>query len=182
MADSRIGEPPVEQRMSSPPPIVFISYTQETDVHNARVLSLAQRLRSEGIDCRIDKFVAGTPSEGWPLWMERQVKEANFVLIICTATYLRRYDAHEVSGKGLGGTWEALLIRQDLYEGQGLNRKFIPVCLDVSRVEDIPKPLRPVTRYTLDDGYEALYRHLTDQPAVVAAPLGVKRVLPPNPT
>lgn len=39
--------------------------------------------------------------------------------------------------------------------------------------------LRPFTRYTLWNGYEALYRHLTDQPAVVPPPVGPRKTMPP---
>ena len=31
-----------------------------------------------------------SPPEGWQLWMERQIDEADFVLMVCIATYRRR--------------------------------------------------------------------------------------------
>ena len=166
--------------MSDDAPIkVFISYAQESSEHKQRVLEVAQRLRGDQVDCTIDQFVNGSPSEGWPLWMERQVQQADFVLVVCTPTYLRRYEAVEQAGKGLGATWEAILTRQELYEGQADNRKFIPVVFESGTTDRIPKPLRPYTYYKLSERYDELLRHLTQQPATVPQPLGRRRILPP---
>jgi len=48
---------------------VFISYAHGSAERAAKVLALAQRLRSDGVDCRVDAFINGQPEEGWPLWM-----------------------------------------------------------------------------------------------------------------
>jgi hypothetical protein len=42
-------------------------------------LVLSKRLREEGIDCTIDQYLL-VPPEGWPRWMEKQIRESNFVL------------------------------------------------------------------------------------------------------
>jgi len=70
---------------------VFISYSHDSPQHMNRVWDLSERLRSDGIDCRIDQHEAA-PEEGWPNWCKRQIKDAGFVLVACTETYLRRYD------------------------------------------------------------------------------------------
>ena len=46
-------------------PCVFISYTHDSDDHKERVLALADQLRADGIDTRIDRYIA-VPEEGWP--------------------------------------------------------------------------------------------------------------------
>jgi hypothetical protein len=71
------------------PPIVFISYSHDSQEHAELVLALSDRLRDDGIDCLLDQYEV-SPPEGWPLWMDRQIHEANFVLMICTPTYFRR--------------------------------------------------------------------------------------------
>ena len=38
--------------------------TRRTD---ARVLEVAQRLREDGVDCTIDRYIAA-PAQGWPRW------------------------------------------------------------------------------------------------------------------
>lgn len=153
------------------------------------MLELAEQLRGDDIECMIDRYVNGSPQEGWPLWMERQIEQAEFVLVVCTPIYMRRYRGTEVTGKGLGTTWEAILTRQDLYEMQATNTKYIPVIFErpdplsastISVTDIIPKPLRPYTYYLLPGGYEALLQYLLGRPAIVAPPLGSPRVLLPG--
>jgi SEFIR domain len=158
---------------------VFISYTHDSDKHKQRVLALAQQLRPEGPTCEIDRYVKGTPAEGWPLWMERQIASSDFVLVVCTETYLRRYNGEEEPGVGLGGIFEAVLTRQHLLKLQGKNLKFVPVLFEGSSPEEIPTSLQPSTHYRLPEQYEDLLRYLTDQPEVIPAPVGKIRSLPP---
>jgi hypothetical protein len=113
--------------------------------------------------------------------MERQIEQADFILIVCTAAYLRRYRGEEQPGKGLGATWEAVLSRQELYEAQGKSKKFVPVLFEGAPSEAIPKVLRQYTYYVLMDGYERLLRYLTNQPAIVPNNVGDKRKMPPDP-
>ena len=67
-------------------PKVFISYTHDSVEHMDRVLALSDRLRVEGIDCRIDQYEQ-SPAEEWPLWCDRQVEKSDFVLVVCTETH-----------------------------------------------------------------------------------------------
>jgi hypothetical protein len=103
-------------------PKVFISYSHDSPDHKNAILTLSDRLRREGIDCAIDQYEQ-SPEEGWPRWCEKQVEQANFVLVACTETYLRRFRGGEAPGKGLGGTWEGHIITQELYNAQGKNTK-----------------------------------------------------------
>ena len=84
---------------------VFISYSHDSPIHVDRILVLSERLRAEGVDCRIDQYEQ-SPAEGWPLWCERQVEQSTFVLVACTETYLRRFKGEEASQIGLGVTCE----------------------------------------------------------------------------
>jgi len=67
-------------------PIAFVSYTHDSEEHRASVTHLVESLKRNGIDARFDRDVHGTPSGGWPHWMERQIDEADFVLVVCTPT------------------------------------------------------------------------------------------------
>jgi tetratricopeptide (TPR) repeat protein len=156
---------------------VFISYSQDSPDHKARVLALADRLRDEGIETVIDRYQTAPP-EGWPLWMEKQIRDAKFVLLVCTETYLRRVMKEEAPGKGLGVLWESTIINSYLYESGGVNEKFIPIVFDYSDTQFIPRPLKPTTYYDVssDDGYELLHSRLTDQPLTPAPALGRRRV------
>lgn len=159
---------------------MFVSYSHDSPDHVQRVLELANRLRSQGIDCHLDQYEI-SPPEGWPVWMEAQIKTARFVLVVCTEVYARRVAGQEEVGRGLGARWEGAIITQALYDNGGRNDKFIPVVFGTTDVTFIPTFLRAVTRYdvTTPSGYEALYRHLTNQPRVIRPPLGSVEVLPP---
>ena len=80
----------------------FISYSLDSDDHADRVLDLADVLRDDGIDVILDRYVHPAPAEGWPRWMDRNLDEAQFVLMICTKTFRRRVMGQEEPGKGLG--------------------------------------------------------------------------------
>jgi len=92
-------------------PNVFISYSHDSPVHEAKVLALANRLRADGIDAVLDQYES-FPAEAWEMWGQRRIQAARFVLVVCTGTYRRRFDGEEESGKGLGATPEAGFIRQ----------------------------------------------------------------------
>lgn len=168
--------------MPDRPPRVFISYSQDSPAHCKRVLGLANRLVGDGLDCIIDQYEPH-PKEPWPRWMDRQIEEADFVVVVCTETYLRRASGRANRDTGRGATFESVLIIQDLYDTGMWNEKFIPVLLDEAPVEYVPKPLRGYTHYRADAerGYEDLYRHLTRQPRVVKPPAGRHWTLAPEP-
>jgi TIR domain len=146
------------------PPTVFISYSHDSPEHADRVLALSDHLRADGIDCILDQY-EGSPPEGFPRWMDRQIRDADFVLMICTPTYYRRVMGEEEPGKGHGVAWESTLIYQYIYNAGTSNTRFIPVLLEGAHESAIPIPWQGVKKYrpTTQEGYEALYRRLTGQ-------------------
>ena len=74
-------------------PRVFISYSHDSEDHREAVLQLAQQLRGWGVDVHLDRFVTA-PEAGWPRWMMTEVDAADFVLLVCTPTYRRRFLAN----------------------------------------------------------------------------------------
>jgi len=98
----------------------FISYSWDDDTHREWVCSLAERLRSDGVDVTLDRWEA-VPGDQLPAFMERAIRENEFIIIICTPRYKARSDARE-GGVGYEGdimTAEAMT--------QQNHRKFIPV-------------------------------------------------------
>jgi hypothetical protein len=168
--------------MTGTPPKVFISYSHDTVEYQERVLGLADRLRSDGIDAEIDQYNA-SPPEGWALWCERQIENADFVLMVCTESYHRRVRGEEEAGKGLGVVWEAAIIRQLLYDAGAVSDKFVPVLFSDASPEQIPTPIKGSSWHVVDreDGYESLLRRLTRQPAFARPALGAMRALSPRP-
>ena len=162
-------------------PRVFISYSHDSEEHRGRVLELADRLRADGMDAVIDQYVQ-FPPEGWPNWCEAEIRDADFVLMVCTETYLRRVNGEEEPGKGHGVRWEGQLSNQHLYDAGSLNRKFVPVLLANGSPQHIPTPVKGGTIYRIatEEGYESLLRLLTDQPLTPMPSLGPRRSLPPR--
>ena len=158
---------------------VFISYSHDSDAHREFVRSISDRLRSEGLDCLIDLYVNGFPPEGWQRWMENQIEAADFVLMVCTETYLRRYRGQETEG-GRGVTFEGVVISQTLYDHYYRNTKFIPVIPANGSLDNVPIALKAYSTYCLPDDYDKLYRVLTAQPEYQAPPLGQVRKLVSN--
>ncbi len=104
---------------------VFISYSQDSPEHADHVLDLADALRHGGLEVILDQYVHPAPDEGWPLWMETRLDEANFVLMVCTETYRRRVLGQEPPGKGLGVRWEGNLIYNRIYNDEPSGSRFI---------------------------------------------------------
>jgi tetratricopeptide (TPR) repeat protein len=160
---------------------VFISYSHDSAEHLDRVWDLCERLRHDGIDCRIDQHEF-SPPEGWPRWCRNQVQESQFVLVVCTETYMQRYEGKAPAGEGKGAKWEGFIITLELYEAEGRNTKFIPVLFSLQYAQRIPPELGGATHYDLStpDAYDNLLRHLTNQPARVKSEVGRDiRPMPP---
>ncbi len=181
-SEEAVGGHHVTMGSEASPLRVFISYSHDSPEHADRVLALADRLRQDGIDCILDKYILGSPDEGWQLWMNRQMRDANFVLMICTPTYLRRVMREEEPGVGQGVNWEGNLIYQHFYKAGTINKRFLPILLEGASASDIPVPFRGVAKYRpmTEEGYEALYRRLTNQPLTPPPDIGTPKKLPPR--
>jgi hypothetical protein len=105
---------------SRPTPRVFISYSWDDEPHRNWVKAFATRLRSDGVDITLDQWHL-QPGDQLPAFMERAVRENDYVLIVCTPTYADRSNLR-VGGVGYEGdimTGEVFTSRNE--------RKFIPV-------------------------------------------------------
>lgn len=151
---------------------VFISYSHDSPSHKQRVLELAQRLRKEGVDVWVDRF-EDPPAEGWPRWMQQQLTNACFVLLICTERYRSRFEGTGTTpDTGQGANWEGFLTLQLMYGDDARNRRYIPVLLEGSDLGDVPLALRATSVYRVPADYESLYLRLTQQAAVTPVPIG----------
>ncbi len=161
-------------------PTVFISYSHDSNAHRERVLSLSERLRADGIATILDRYVNGSPPEGWPRWMLNGLDAATHVLCVCTETYYRRFRGQEVPGKGKGVDWEGALMTQALYDARSVSNQFIPVLFGRADEPHIPEPLRAQTFYVLDSeaGYQALYDALLNQSGVEPGAVGALKRKP----
>lgn len=140
---------------------VFISYCQQDKEFSDSVLNFSNRLRSDGIDTVLDQYIQ-SPPEGWPRWMANNISNSDFVLMICTNEYNNRVMGKTKTGVGRGVKWEGNLIYQQLYNGDSLNTRFIPVIFDEKDEQYIPPPVQGATNYYIrkEEEYEALYWRL----------------------
>ena len=164
------------------PKRVFLSYTHDSPEHKARVLGLSDRLIRDGVDARIDRYVESFPPRSWPRWMAGEIEDADFVLVICTGAYNKRFRDLEEPGIGKGVRCEGAVIIQELYEADAARVKFIPVAFSSEDCQSIPIVLRGTTHYILDseDAYERLYRHITGQPCTPRPQIGQPVPLAPE--
>ena len=98
----------------------FISYSWDDEEHREWVRELATRLRADGADVSIDRWAA-VPGDQLPAFMERAIRDNEFVIIVCTPRYKRRSDARE---GGVG--YEGDIMTAEAMTSQN-QRKFIPV-------------------------------------------------------
>ena len=157
---------------------VFISYAHDTEQFSDKVLAFANKLRDEGIDASIDQYEE-SPPESWPRWMDKEIRNSDFVLVICTQTYLRKiYETENKTGKGVN--WEISIVYQYIYDSYTNNTKFIPVLFEDASTDDVPTPLKGATFYFPDDpkGFEKLYNRLRGIKLTEKPPLGKLKPLP----
>lgn len=169
-------------------PRVLLSYAHEAKNphHVDRVRALYDALRANGVDAQID-LIQAEQRTNWIDWMTREIRLADFVLVIASPSYRRRAEGHAAPGEGRGVQWEAAQIQELLYADQRNNvRRVLPVVLHGCSAQDIPDWLRPVgtTHYRVgspdEPGFERLLRVLLGLPFETEAPLGTAPHLPPR--
>ena len=166
---------------------VFVSYAHDDEAHVAAVRELWEFLRGQGLDARLDLPAAERRQE-WPAWMTRELRAADFVLVVASPAYKRRCDGAPGVDEGRGVQFEARLILNYFYGDQEASiHRFLPVLLPGMTAECIPDFLLPAsgTSYPVTSmtvaGCEPLLRVLTGQPAVTEPPLGQVPPLGPQP-
>lgn len=152
------------------PPVVFISYSHDSQAHKLWVLNLATRLRQSGIDAILDQWDIG-PGSDVPHFMEQSLARSARVVMICTERYV------EKANGGVGGVgYEKMIVTADLLKQIGSNR-VIPV-LRQDGTSHLPTFLSSKLYVDLssDDHFETgmdqLLRELLGAPLFLKPPLG----------
>jgi hypothetical protein len=101
-------------------PTAFISYSWDDEGHRRWVVELGTRLRGDGIDLILDEWHLH-PGDQAAAFMERAIRDSDFVIMICTPGYKRRADRRQ---GGVG--YEGNIITAEMLNG-GNDRRFIPV-------------------------------------------------------
>lgn len=122
-------------------PRVFISYSHDTDAHMSWVLSLATRLRANGVDVILDRWDLH-PGDDLAVFMEKGVAESDRVLVVCSSAYV---DKAKSSQGGVG--YEKMILNAELVTNAG-TRKFIPLIRNST--PDKPLPTFLGARFYID--------------------------------
>lgn len=160
---------------SSEHPAAFISYSWSSPEHEDFVISLATRLRENGVDVRLDKWDLREGQDKYA-FMESMVTDAAIskVLVICDAKYMAKADGR------LGGVGtETQIISAEIY-GKVKQDKFLPIVVEY---DDAAKPCLPTfmaSRIYIDlsnddvfgDGFDQLLRAIYDKPRYQRPGLG----------
>lgn len=153
-------------------PSVFISYSHDSEEHKQWVLELAQELhRQHGIKVILDQWNL-KPGADISCFVDESIDESNFVLMICTETYVDKADTRK---GGVG--YEAMIVNSELLQNAGVN-KFIPIIRQEGGDISLPKYAR--TRFAVDlsegksreEGIQKLLETLHNLPPSTKPPLG----------
>lgn len=113
-------------------PKAFISYAWETDEIKLWVKELAIKLRADGIDAKLDQWEV-VPGDQMPHFMEKSVRDNDYVLIVCTPKYKSKSE-NRVGGVG----YEGDIMTAEVLQNSN-HRKFIPILENPDHVD----PLNP---------------------------------------
>ncbi|MGZ3883211.1 MAG: toll/interleukin-1 receptor domain-containing protein [Flavisolibacter sp.] len=152
-------------------PLVFISYSHDSDIHKDWVLQLATRLRSNGVNVILDRWnlKLGTDLASF---MERSLSKSNRVICICSESYVSKAN----NGKG-GAGYEKQIMTAEIVKDQNTNWV---VALIRNNNSDRKTPTflngRLYINFEDDNLYEANYekllRDLLDEPVLPIPPIG----------
>jgi len=152
-------------------PVVFISYSHDSESHKSWVLKLATDLRKNGIDAILDQWDLSL-GQDMAMFMQKGVTESDRVLMVCSADYVRKAD------DGAGGVgYERLIVTTEVVQNID-TKKFIPVVRNNAAALKVPKCIGP--RFYIDcsddsryeDKLQDLLREIHGVPASAKPALG----------
>jgi TIR domain len=159
-------------------PIVFISYSWDSEDHKSWVLNLANSLRLNGVDVILDRYYL-SPGKNLPLFVEKSIKTSQRVIVIFTPEYKRKAEAR------LGGVGhEYSLINNTVLKDIANNEVVIPILRSGTTDDSIPELLQQFiyqdfrTELSFDENFESLLREIYRKPKISIPILGDAPLLP----
>lgn len=155
-------------------PVVFISYAHESDEFRRAVQQLVVELRRHCIVISDHDHPHRPPPEGWHAWMQKSIKQASVVLVVCSPKLRHGYEKTGEQGTGRGVTWEGAIITREIYDNNMQNDKFFPVIPDDGSQDDVPDFLAGWFNYNrFPSGTHGIVRLvLNDDPPASPPPSG----------
>jgi hypothetical protein len=145
--------------LSEKPKRLFISYAWEDDDYRLWVRRLAARFRQDGVEARLDYWHLGA-SDNIPEFMNREIRLADWVLVLCSPAYQVKVRATEDKQRLSGVGWEARLLTGRLLAG--FENKILAALARGSWVESSPDFLTGQLSYDLSNAgtFGRVYREL----------------------
>lgn len=139
-------------------PLVFISYSHDSEQHKAWVLKLATDLRHHGVDAILDQWDLRIGSD-LRFFMENGLSESKLVLCICSELYVQKVN----SGKG-GSGYEGMIITQPLLQNADMDF-IIPIVKNNNSAEKVPKAFgsKLYIDFSADSNYVENYHRLLER-------------------
>ena len=165
--------------MDAAQPKIFISYSWDTAAHKDWVKTLADRLLADGIDVTLDQYdLRGGQDKH--VFMEKGVRNANHILVVCTPPYVERANDRE---HGVGE--ETSLITPGFYEREKTEKEFIPILRAAGGERRTPDYLASLVYVdftndaNFDSAYDDLIRIIYNAPMHPKPTKGTRPVLSP---
>ena len=98
----------------------FVSYSWDDNQHREWVAKLARKLREDGVESILDQWHT-VPGDQLPVFMEREIRGNDFVLIVCTPNYRLKSD-----GRQGGVGYEGDIMTAEVHSKRN-HQKFIPI-------------------------------------------------------
>jgi hypothetical protein len=146
LRDAGIVVSPAALLPQPPLPKVFISYSWDSPEHKEWVASFATHLRQNGIEAILDQWHVRA-GEDLAAFMQRSVREADRVLLICTETYVEKTHGGSNSGVAYEHTIVTGALMRDVE-----TTKFIPVVRQSLTQPVLPTEMLGRRYINLNDG------------------------------
>ncbi len=135
---------------------IFLLYVAGSDADERRALEIADRLHTHGHDAIIDRHIQ-PPRGGWPSWVERQIKRASVIVLLCSDSLRRSFDG-AVDPETHLPSWPDYIAQ--LCVAPGVRDKIIPVSY-ARGPASVPTMLRSRRVYQLPREFAALLQALS---------------------
>ena len=139
-------------------PTVFISYSHDSDEHNAWVLKLATDLRSHGVNAILDQWDLRLGTD-LRFFMENGLSSSALVLCVCSENYVRKVNT------GTGGSgYEGMIMTQGLLQNAKVEY-VIPIVRNNPSGRKVPLAFgsKLYTDFSDDSKYVEKYQELLER-------------------
>ena len=157
-----------------PGPKCFISYSWDSSSHKDWVRLLAEQLHQNGVYTSLDQWDVSLGVQ-LPEFMEKSIRETNFVLLVCTSNFATKADA------GQGGVgYEKNIVTGEMFSDSVPDTKFVALLREGEPKSSLPSYLKSKAYLDFrkddffDENFEELLRHIYRKPKYVRPPLGTK--------